>query len=121
VFWPIFIALILFGIICYIFGSTRKSPAAKATLFAFSGVFFIITGALVQAEGLMIDWPTTMNQAAVDTNTVTTISYTTLSSSEGTEPWVLSWGLMGLGIVSILSGLVILMRLFGGDSRGEEF
>lgn len=120
-FWPIFVALVGFGIACYVFGSTRPSPVAKATLFAFAGVFFMLTGAIVQANGLMIDWPTEMTQATVDGNTVTTIAYTTLSSSEGSELWALSLGMVFIGIVPVLSALLVLAKMVRGRRSEPEF
>lgn len=122
-FWPIFVVLIGFGIACYAFGSTRRGAYVRASLYTFAGVFLLMTGAMIQADGLMIDWPEETNQGeTVDGNVMTQITYTTLSSSTGNEVWMISWGLIAMGLVPIFSALIVVgSSIWGGRREEEEF
>jgi len=119
VFYPIFMFLVIIAIALIYLASTKKAVGASFAFYALGAVFLILTGTILQTDGLSIDWVNRVNQGTVDGNTFSVMEYVEITTASDWGLWMVSQALFYLGWVVIIVAFLHAITVVRRSSRED--
>lgn len=115
----IFLLLIGIGVFLLIFGVLGWGNEKGIAFFPLAGIIFLITGALLWTSGLELNQVSTINT----TTDIISISYQTVTVSDGSPLWVVANAIFfgGFLIVLIGFGRIISLRREAREEETEHY